>query len=165
MRRLDRETGKLSAKDTKLYALASRERPPDAAPALPGLPADWEAVEAPFIIHHGAYYYLFVSWDLCCRGLKSTYRTMVGRSRKVTGPYLDATGKRMLDGGGTPVLVGNRRWLGPGGESLYVGQDQTIMVFHAYDARTGKPAMQISTVAWKDGWPQVGLEREDSGQR
>jgi arabinan endo-1,5-alpha-L-arabinosidase len=90
---------------------------------------------------------------------------MVGRSRKVTGPYLDATGKRMLDGGGTPVLVGNRRWLGPGGESLYVGQDQTIMVFHAYDARTGKPAMQISTVAWKDGWPQVGLEREDSGQR
>jgi arabinan endo-1,5-alpha-L-arabinosidase len=165
MRRLDRETGKLSAKDTKLYALASRERPPDAAPALPGLPADWEAVEAPFIIHHGAYYYLFVSWDLCCRGLKSTYRTMVGRSRKVTGPYVDATGKRMLDGGGTPVLVGNRRWLGPGGESLYVGQDQTIMVFHAYDARTGKPAMQISTVAWKDGWPQVGLEREDSGQR
>jgi arabinan endo-1,5-alpha-L-arabinosidase len=48
----------------------------------------------------------------------------------------------MLDGGGTPVLLGNQRWLGPGGESLYLGQDQTIMVFHAYDAKTWKPAMQ-----------------------
>ncbi len=157
MRRVDPATGKLSNDDTKLYDLASRERPENAAPPPAGLPPDWEAIEAPFILHHGGYYYLFVSWDLCCRGLKSTYRTMVGRSREITGPYVDRAGKDMKKGGGTPVLAANHRWLGPGGESLYSGKDQTIMVFHAYDARTGKPALQISTVAWNDGWPQVGL--------
>jgi arabinan endo-1,5-alpha-L-arabinosidase len=88
MRRIDRATGKLSTDDTHLYALATREHPLGAAEGTPELPANWEAVEAPFIIHHGDYFYLFVSWDLCCRGTKSTYRTMVGRSPAVTGPYL-----------------------------------------------------------------------------
>lgn len=162
MRRIDRATGKLSIEDTHLYALATRERPAGAASGSPELPPNWEAIEAPFIIRHGDYYYLFVSWDLCCRGTKSTYRTMVGRSRSVTGPYVDTAGRPMSDGGGTQVLVGNQRWLGPGGESLYVGHDKTIMVFHAYDAQTGKPALQVSTVAWKDGWPLVGLEEESS---
>ncbi len=157
MRRLDRRTGKLSEKDTKLYALATRARPPDAAPNTPTLPANWEAIEAPFILRHGRYYYLFVSWDLCCRGVKSTYRTMVGRARKIAGPYIDASGKRMLDGGGTEILAGNKTWLGPGGESLYADKDRTLIVFHAYDATTGRPALQISTVAWQDGWPRVAL--------
>ncbi len=158
MRRIDVATGKLSAEDTHLYSLASRERPQNASAGSADLPADWEAVEAPFIIRYDSFYYLFVSWDLCCRGAKSSYRTMVGRSRSVTGPYLDATGKAMLEGGGTPVLVGNRRWVGPGGASLYTEGDQTIMVFHAYDALTGKSALQVSTVSWQDGWPQVGLQ-------
>jgi arabinan endo-1,5-alpha-L-arabinosidase len=157
MRRIDRATGKLSVKDRHLYALASRERPADAAAGTPALPPNWEAIEAPFIIRHENFYYLFVSWDLCCRGTKSTYRMMVGRARSVTGPYVDATGRPMLDGGGTQVLAGNQRWLGPGGESLYVGREQTIMVFHAYDAETGKPALQVSTVGWKNGWPEVSL--------
>ncbi len=158
MRRIDPATGKLSTEDSKLYSLATREEPPNAAPAPPGLPADWEAVEAPFIIHHGNFYYLFVSWDLCCRGTKSTYRTMVGRAKEITGPYLDATGKSMAAGGGTPLLTANQRWLGPGGESLYVGKEQTIIVFHAYDAQTGKPALQISTIGWKGGWPRAALQ-------
>ena len=158
MRRLDRATGKLSTDDTRLYSLATRARPANAPPPSPDLPPDWEAIEAPFIIHHGGFYYLFVSWDLCCRGTRSTYRTMVGRSKHVTGPYVDSTGVPMMQGGGTQLLAGNHRWLGPGGESLYVGKDQTIIVFHAYDAVTGKPALQISTVAWNNGWPTVGME-------
>src|SRR6185312_12277458 len=95
MRALDAATGKLSTKDTKLYSLASRVKPTDAAPAKPGLPPDWEAIEAPFIVHHGEYYYLFASFDLCCRGTESTYRTMVGRSRSITGPYMDKQGTPM----------------------------------------------------------------------
>ena len=43
------------------------------------------AIEAPFIFRHGDYYYLFVSWDYCCRGEKSSYRVAVGRSRGLCG--------------------------------------------------------------------------------
>ena len=158
MRRLDEHTGMLDAKDTKLYSLASRAKPDDAPPARPDLPPNWEAVEAPFIVHHGGYYYLFVSWDLCCRGTRSTYRTMVGRARKVNGPYLDKDGKSMADGGGSELLTANQRWLGPGGESVLMqpGGDDLI-VFHAYDAKTGKPALQISTITWTDDWPHAAL--------
>ncbi|HUA14355.1 MAG TPA: arabinan endo-1,5-alpha-L-arabinosidase [Verrucomicrobiae bacterium] len=158
MRQIDRKTGLLSTKDTKLYSLARRERPKNPPPNPPGLPGDWQAIEAPFIIHHGDYYYLFVSFDLCCRGTRSNYKTMVGRSRNVTGPYLDAGGTAMLEGGGTPLLLGNDRWVGPGGESLLQQKDGDIMVFHAYDAKTGDAYLQISTVAWVNGWPRVELE-------
>jgi arabinan endo-1,5-alpha-L-arabinosidase len=122
------------------------------------LPDDWQAIEAPFIVHHERYYYLFVSFDLCCRGVKSNYKTMVGRSRNITGPYADAAGKPMLEGGGKPVLVGNEFWLGPGGESILQQQNGDIIVFHAYDARTGKPRLQISTIDWTGNWPHAALE-------
>ena len=96
MRRVDPDTGKLSAEDTKLYSLASRRplRPP--------------AIEAPFIVRRGGYHYLFVSFDRCCRGRDSTYKIMVGRARKIIGPYLDREGTPMMEGGGTLVLEGSR---------------------------------------------------------
>jgi arabinan endo-1,5-alpha-L-arabinosidase len=155
MRRIDAATGKVSTEDPKLYSLATRAVPKMPEPPKPGLPGDWQAIEAPFIVRHGGYYYLFVSFDLCCRGTKSNYRTMVGRSQSVTGPYVDAEGKAMLDGGGTQLLWANDRWLGPGGESVLQRPEGDIVVFHAYDAFTGKPALQISTLTWKDGWPHA----------
>lgn len=157
MRRIDAATGKPDPSDAKLYALASRVKPAGAAAAAPGLPPDWEAIEAPFVVRHGGDYYLFVSFDLCCRGVKSTYRTMVGRAKRVTGPYLDAAGKPMLQGGGTQLLAANRRWLGPGGESILQRPEGDLIVFHAYDAKTGKPALQISTLTWQNGWPHAAL--------
>jgi arabinan endo-1,5-alpha-L-arabinosidase len=157
MRRIDPVTGKTSAVDPALYSLAARAMPKLPEPPKPGLPADWQAIEAPFIVRHGDFYYLFVSFDLCCRGTKSSYRTMVGRSRTVTGPYLDADGKPMLQGGGTQLLTPNSRWLGPGGESVLQRPEGDILVFHAYDAITGKPALQISTITWTEGWPHAAL--------
>ena len=157
MRRIDASTGKLSAADSKLYSLASRVKPENTEPANPGMPANWEAIEAPFIVRHGGFYYLFVSFDLCCRGAKSTYRTMVGRSRKPTGPYVDADGKAMMAGGGAQLLTANDRWLGPGGESVLQRPEGDIIVFHAYDAATGKPALQISDLTWDQGWPHAVL--------
>lgn len=157
MRRIDPDTGKPSASDRKLYSLAARAKPADAAPARPGLPADWEAIEAPFVIRHSRYYYLFVSFDLCCRGTHSTYRTMVGRASRVTGPYVDADGRPMLKGGGSQLLSANQRWLGPGGESILQQPGGDLIVFHAYDAVTGRPALQISTLTWSHGWPHAVL--------
>jgi arabinan endo-1,5-alpha-L-arabinosidase len=160
MRRLDRTTGKLSKQDATVYSLAERAIPAMPKPPDPGLPADWQAIEAPFIVRHGDYFYLFVSFDLCCRGIKSSYRTMVGRSRKVMGPYVDADGKPMLQGGGTRLLTANSRWIGPGGESVLLRPEGDILVFHAYDAATGKPALQISTLGWENEWPQAALGTE-----
>jgi arabinan endo-1,5-alpha-L-arabinosidase len=157
MRRIDAGTGKTSPADPTVYSLATRAMPEHPAPAKPGLPGDWQAIEAPFIVHHGDFYYLFVSFDLCCRGTKSNYRTMVGRSRHVTGPYADADGKPMLKGGGTQLLYPNSRWIGPGGESVLLRPEGDIIVFHAYDAVTGKSALQISTLTWSGGWPHAAL--------
>jgi arabinan endo-1,5-alpha-L-arabinosidase len=157
MRRIDVTTGKPSDGDPTLYSLASRAKPENASPPKPGLPADWEAIEAPFVVHHGDYFYLFVSFDLCCRGTKSSYRTMVGRATHVTGPYVDEDGKPMLKGGGTQLLWPNSRWLGPGGESVLPRPEGDILVFHAYDAVSGKPALQISSLIWQNGWPHSVL--------
>ena len=64
----------------------------------------------------------------------------------------------MLKVGGSLLLGPNRRWLGPGGESvLRQGDGTDLIVFHAYDAQTGKPALQISTIVWQDGWPMAAL--------
>jgi arabinan endo-1,5-alpha-L-arabinosidase len=154
---LDPQTGKPS--DSTFYSLAARKPPVNPPPEKPDLPPDWQAVEAPFIVRHGHYYYLFVSWDLCCRGTKSTYRIMVGRSSEITGPYVDEDGEIMRDGGGSPVLTGNARWFGPGGQSVLLGhgKDPDILVFHAYAETTGKPALQVSTLTWEDGWPYAAL--------
>ncbi len=157
--KLDPATGKPPAGGPHYTLIASRKKPADAAPAPPGLPPDWQAVEAPFIVHHGQYYYLFVSWDLCCRGTKSTYHTVVGRAREVTGPYLDKQGVALTNGGGTTVLSANARWLGPGGESALMQPSGDFLVFHAYDAKTGKPALQISTIDWSGGWPEIALQK------
>jgi arabinan endo-1,5-alpha-L-arabinosidase len=158
MRRIDPKTGLLSSEDAKLYFLASRKRPLNPPPPSPGLPGNWQAIEAPFIVRHADYYFLFVSFDLCCRGTKSNYKTMVGRSHNVTGPYVDAAGTPMLEGGGTPLLVGNTRWIGPGGESVLQQKEGDLIVYHAYDGKTGEPWLQISTISWEDGWPHAAIE-------
>ena len=82
----------------------------------------------------------------------------VGRARKITGPYFDAAGKRMSDGGGTLLLSGNSKWPGPGGESVLLQKSGDIIVYHAYDAHTGQPSLQVSTIAWVKNWPKVALD-------
>ena len=57
------------------------------------------AFEGTYIHKRGKYYYLFASVGSCCQGLKSTYRTVVGRSESLFGPYLDKRGNRMPENG------------------------------------------------------------------
>ncbi len=146
MRRLDPETGKLSEKDTTLFSLSSRPRTP---------PIDG-SVEAPFLIRHDGYFYLFVSFDRCCRGAKSTYNVVVGRSKKVTGPYLDKTGKPMTEGGGSLVIEATTPgWRGPGHKAVLQEKRGDYLVFHAYHGTTGRPFLQVSPMVWENGWPRV----------
>lgn len=113
-------------------------------------------IEAPTIVRHGDWVYLFASYDLCCKGADSTYNVRVGRARSVAGPYLDRDGKDLMEAGGTPLLSGGTRWKGPGHQDV-VGD---WFVHHAYDTqRGGKPHLRIKRLSWSaDGWPVLAQE-------
>lgn len=117
------------------------------------------AVEGPFIIARDGYYYLFASYDFCCRGVNSTYYTVVGRSKAVTGPYIDRDGKAMMKGGGLLVLHAQlddgKRFVGPGHNSIMRDGGADFIVYHAYDKReNGRPTLRIQRLGWTpDGWP------------
>lgn len=116
------------------------------------------SVEAPFIFKKNNYYYLFVSFDFCCRGKESTYNIRIGRSEKIQGPYLDKEGVRMDQGGGSLVLKGDASWPGLGHNSAYTFDGTDYLVFHAYDAAAdGKPTLKILKMQWDQGWPVVSL--------
>ena len=117
------------------------------------------AIEAPFVIFHQGYYYLFASWDGCCDGADSTYKVVVGRSREATGPYVDAEGRPMFDGGGTLVLESSERWRGPGHNGVITSDAGQWMVHHTYDMQNldAQRILQVRPMTWtKDGWPEVG---------
>jgi arabinan endo-1,5-alpha-L-arabinosidase len=114
-------------------------------------------IEAPFIVHRNGYYYQFVSFDFCCRGVDSTYNIVVGRSKDITGPYLDKSGVSMMEGGGTLIDAGDGRWVGPGHCAVFFSEDSSILVNHVYDSMNeGKPTLQIRPLYWdENGWPQL----------
>jgi arabinan endo-1,5-alpha-L-arabinosidase len=108
------------------------------------------AIEAPFIFKKNGYYYLFASWDYCCRGVDSTYKIVVGRSKQLQGPYLDKSGKDMAKGGGSLVLSGNDQWPGVGHNSVYSFNGRDYLVFHAYDAAdNGRSKLKILEIDWE----------------
>jgi arabinan endo-1,5-alpha-L-arabinosidase len=142
---------KTIAEPEEWYSLARRERSIMEDDRSPG-PAQ---IEGPFIFKKGDYYYLFVSWGLCCRGQESTYKIMVGRSKDIRGPYLDKDGINMAEGGGSLVLAGDKDWAGQGGCSAYAFDGRDYLVFHAYEmADNGLQKLRIAELKWdKSDWP------------
>ena len=114
-----------------------------------------DAIEAPFIFKKGKYYYLFVSFDYCCRAEKSTYKMVVGRSEKITGPYIDKEGVNMIRGGGSIVQEGNSNWYGVGHNAVYTFDGKDYLIFHGYDAKDkGRSKLIIEELSWdNNGWP------------
>ena len=141
------------AEPQEWYSLAKRERSVFVDDRVPG-PAE---IEGPFIFKKGDYYYLFVSWGLCCRGKDSTYRIMVGRSKDVRGLYMDKEGRSMAHGGGSLVLGGNSDWPGRGGSSAYTFDGKDYLVFHAYEAAdNGLQKLKIAEIKWDAmQWPVI----------
>ncbi|MEZ0163850.1 arabinan endo-1,5-alpha-L-arabinosidase [Kineococcus sp. LSe6-4] len=112
------------------------------------------AIENPQVFRHGGYWYLTASWGFCCRGVDSTYETVVGRSTSPTGPFVDRAGVPMTDGGGTSLLRTRGNQVGPGALDVLRERGRTYAVHHYYDARTGGTIrMQVREVEWADGWP------------
>lgn len=143
MIQLNPATGKQSASNTTRYSIAERPSP--------------DAEEASYIYPHGGFYYLFVSFDYCCRGVNSTYHIMVGRSTSPTGPYTDESGTAMMSGGGTQILAAHGNIIGPGGQSAMHDVDGDLLVYHYYAAnQNGTPELGINLLGWtSSGWPSV----------
>ncbi|WP_052573267.1 arabinan endo-1,5-alpha-L-arabinosidase [Haloferula sp. BvORR071] len=125
--------------------------------------AMYPEIEAPFIHKHGDYYYLFVNWGKCCRGVDSTYEIRVGRSKDITGPYKDKDGADMKAGGGSAFLASDGRFIGPGHASIFVAKGKEMLVHHFYDKdRRGRSDLRMLPMEWKDGWPMV---EKDAGAK
>ena len=141
---------------------------PSGKPADPGAEAvtiasrrgQPNAIEAPYLVARDGWFYLFVSRDACCQGTDSTYNMAVGRSREVTGPYVDREGVPLLEDGGTPLLATRGDRVGPGGQSVSAGH----LAFHYYDASLGGDfQLAIRELAWDgDGWPVATTAEEQA---
>ena len=149
MIQLDPQTGKRLAPDSPIWSLAH-----------------YDPIEASYLYQHDGYYYLFVNWGMCCRGANSTYSIHVGRSKKVTGPYLDREDKDMLYGGGILFLDSTWPYVGPGHAGIIVDNGTNWFSCH-YEAgagagvpgqRRGSP-LAVMPLRWTaDNWPQVDLK-------
>src|SRR5271166_1521181 len=140
LRELDPSTGRLVRDDTPTFALASR---------------NGGAVEASSILEHEGKFYLFVSFDQCCKGIASTYNIRVGRADRIEGPYRDRDGGDMAEGGGSLVLATTGRFIGPGGQEAVKTSHGEMLAYHYYDgADGGASKLQFSPIYWTaDGWP------------
>jgi arabinan endo-1,5-alpha-L-arabinosidase len=144
---LDPVTGKVAPGEEPVR-IARREAPP-------------YAQENPAIVLHDGFYYLFQAYDFCCRGLASDYRTVVGRSESITGPYVDRDGLPLMNAaGGTEVITGEGQFIGTGGADVMLegDGDTGYIVNHYYDAiDNGVPRLNVRPLTWTDdGWPVVG---------
>lgn len=162
--KLKKDRVSIAENPENLPTIASRKKSPSAEnpAAIDDNPKDagGNAIEAPFIFRKGKYYYLFASTDYCCKGPNSTYKMIVGRSKKVIGPYLDKNGVSMAQAGGTLLLEGDKNWYGVGHNSVYTFDNTDYLIFHGYDASDrGKSKLRIEKLAWdKKGWPSVMID-------
>ncbi len=115
--------------------------------------------EATTMIYHDEWYYLLATHGSCCAGANSSYNIRVGRSRKVTGPFLDNMGIDMLQGGGKLVIGSGGRVVGAGHFGLIDcgdGVQKFSLHWEADLDRGGASVVDIRPLLWKDGWPVAG---------
>jgi len=151
---IDAKTGK-PAGSAPIYTIAEH-------PQAPG-----NSVEASAVYFHKGYYYLFVNWDNCLAGDASNYNIRVGRSKSVTGPYVDEDGVDMVKGGGSLFLgsVTNKHdgqpyddEVGPGHAGILHDKDGDWLSCHYEWAkdRDGKTTVNVLPLTWDvDGWPRT----------
>ncbi len=137
---LDPLTGKRLAPDSPMHSLAYNQN-----------------IEAPCIHYHAGYFYLFVNWGVCCRGVDSTYNIRVGRSREITGPYLDRDGAALMKGGGTLLLATDGAFVGPGHAGIFEEKGRSWFTCHFYDrTQRGASLLAIRPLHWNaEGWPEL----------
>ncbi len=120
------------------------------------------------LIFHDGYYYLFVNHDSCCKQQNSEYNIRVGRSKAITGPYLDKHGDPLTKGAGSLFLAAHDHRIGPGHFGLVRdydaspdgsegGPERFSVHYEADMTRGGRSVLDIRPLLWSvDGWPVAG---------
>jgi len=116
-------------------------------------------MEGTALMYRDGWYYLLGTHGTCCDGANSTYNIRVGRSKKVTGPYLDNMGTDTLRGGGKLVAAASGRFVGLGHfgrMDLGDGVEKFSCHYEADLDRSGRSVLDIRPLLWRDGWPVGG---------
>lgn len=129
----------------------------------------WQAAEAPEVVYHDGYYYLFMA----CDELAVAYNTRVVRSKNIDGPYYGIDGTNVTDKGGDawPLLTHPYRfsqgygWVGishcavfDDGQGNWFYSSQGRLPADAYGDAYSNAIMQgqVRRILWTaDGWPVV----------
>lgn len=115
--------------------------------------------EATVLTYNEGWYYLLATHGSCCDGANSTYNVVVGRSKNVTGPFIDNVGRSMLEGGGKMVAATEGRLIGPGHFGRIVIEEGIEKMSFHYEAdlnQSGRSVLGIRPLLWKNGWPVAG---------
>ena len=119
-----------------------------------------KAYEGTYVYKRKGYYYFFGSIGTCCEGAKSTYKTIVARSKSLLGPYVNKSGQKLLDNHHEILIHGNANWAGTGhnAELIEDKNGDTWISYHAYhlhDTQKGRVVLMDKVLWDKDGWPYV----------
>ncbi len=146
---LDPKTGLRSTTDLKMTSLAYNE-----------------SIEAAYLCRQDDYYYLFVNWGSCCQGPRSTYNIRIGRSKTITGPYLDQAGIDMMKKGGSVFLATtNGPLIGPGHAGTLSVEGKTWLTSHFEGdmQMNGRATLAIMPLRWNaNGWPEATVHEVKS---
>jgi arabinan endo-1,5-alpha-L-arabinosidase len=131
---------------------------PAAPPVALAYRPNGQPLEEGYLTHRGEWYFLWASFDHCCRGIRSDYNIRIGRSRNIAGPYVDRDGTPMLRGGGSVVLESSGDVRGPGSSAVLSIAGQDYLIHHFYDGqRQGVPTLAVHRLTWNTGdWPMAG---------
>ncbi len=140
-RQINPDTGLLQEDNTELFHIAQRQ-------------TNNKAIEAPYIIKRGEYYYLFTAFN----PMDNSYQNRVSRSTSVHGPFLDRDGKPALEGGGTEVTKSLSELFMPGHASVFLDDDGQYYLVSEYFRKDSPSIMLIGTIVWdEEGWPVTSL--------
>ena len=164
---LDPTTGRLwCTYGTYFGAIRIVELDPKTGERMPGNIEKDVAIdcEASDLIYHNGWYYLLGTHGTCCDGTNSTYNIVCGRSRNVTGPFVDNMGRDMMAGGGKMVAAAEHRRIGAGhfGRTIITeGVEKTSFHWEADMDLSGRSTLAIRPLLWVNDWPVAGSLFED----
>lgn len=115
--------------------------------------------EATDLMYRDGWYYLLGTHGTCCDGVNSTYNIVCGRSKSVTGPYLDNVGRDMKQGGGKLVVATGERAVGAGHFGRFIVDEGVEVMSCHWEAdfdQSGRSVLAVLPLVWKNGWPKAG---------